>query len=268
MSIPNLPFPPILATGRVTAIAADPTTAGRVFVGTADGGVWRTTDNGANFTPVFETQPNLSIGALAIDAVHTVPPTIYVATGEGNGMLSSFFGAVTGKPEFLGAMLYGAGLYKSTNLGATWIPLAAGTFDRVSFSRLAVDTSHNPPTLYAAAGGGVSAGRADPLLPESDLHKFGLWRSSDGGASWVNLSIKNGDANNCGAGGGPGSAFPCPATDVAIPPTHRTFITGSNLRASTFPPTAATRLPRRASPTTRLFAPFPTGSITPSTASA
>src|SRR5260370_21772021 len=90
MSIPNLPFPPILATGRVTAIAADPTAAGRVFAGTADGGVWRTTDNGANFTPVFETQPNLSIGALAIDPGHTVPPTIYVATRAGNGMLSSF----------------------------------------------------------------------------------------------------------------------------------------------------------------------------------
>jgi photosystem II stability/assembly factor-like uncharacterized protein len=220
MSISNLPFPPIIATGRVTAIAADPKTAGRVFVGTADGGVWMTTDNGATFKPIFNSQPNLSIGAIGLDAVHTVPPTIYVATGEGNGMLSSFFGAVSGKPEFLGAMLYGAGIYKSTNLGASWTPLAPGTFDRVSFSRLAVDVSRNPPTLYAAAGGGVSAGRADPLLPESDLHKFGLWRSTDGATTWVNLSIKNGDNNNCGAGGGPGSAFPCPATDVAIDPAN------------------------------------------------
>ena len=207
-------------TGRVTAIAADPATSGRLFVGTADGGVWLSSDNGTTFKPIFDSQSNLSIGAIALDAIHTSPPTIYVATGEGNGMLSSTFGAVSNRPEFLGAMLYGAGIYKSTNLGATWTALGAATFGRVTFSRLAIDTSHNPPTVYAATGGGVSAGRADPLLPQSDVHSFGLWRSTDGGTTWVNLSIKDNDAGNCGAGGGPGSAFPCPATDVAIDPAN------------------------------------------------
>ncbi len=211
----------VATTGRVTAIAADPTTSGRIFVGTAGGGVWLSSDGGVTFKPIFETQPNLAIGAIALDSVHTSPPTVYVATGEGNGMLSSLYGgAQNGTPEFLGAMLYGSGIYESTNLGATWTALAPGTFDRVSFSRLAIDTSHSPSTLYAAAGTGVSAGRSDPLFLESDIHDFGLWRSSDGGASWVNLSIKDNDASNCGAGGGPGSAFPCTATDVAIDPAN------------------------------------------------
>src|SRR5271170_3611419 len=98
----------VATTGRVTAIAADPTTSGRIFVGTAGGGVWLSSDGGVTFKPIFETQPNLAIGAIALDSVHTSPPTVYVATGEGNGMLSSLYGgAQTGMPEFLGAMLYG-----------------------------------------------------------------------------------------------------------------------------------------------------------------
>jgi len=142
----------VVGTGRVTAIAADPSLSGRIFVGTAGGGVWSSTDGGLTFKPIFDLQPNLAVGAIALDAVNTVPPTVYVATREGNGMLSSTFGALSNDTEFLGAMHFGSGIYKSTNLGASWTALAAGTFDRVAFSRLAIDTSHKPTD--AVCGGG------------------------------------------------------------------------------------------------------------------
>src|SRR5208337_4976953 len=51
------------ATGRISAIAADPTTHGRLFVGAANGGVWMSTDDGATFVPIFDSQPTQAIGA-------------------------------------------------------------------------------------------------------------------------------------------------------------------------------------------------------------
>jgi hypothetical protein len=95
--------------GRVSAVAADPTTPGRLFVGAASGGVWMTTDGGNTFKPIFDTQPSLAIGAIALDS-RTNPPTIFVATGEGNGSDS----------------YYGQGIFKSADLGANWTQLAPG----------------------------------------------------------------------------------------------------------------------------------------------
>src|SRR5208283_4905439 len=83
-------------TGRLTAVAADST--GLIVVGAASGGLWVSTNNGASFTSVFDSQPTQAIGAVALDTT-TTPSTIYVGTGEGNGSIDS---------------LYGDGLYKSS----------------------------------------------------------------------------------------------------------------------------------------------------------
>jgi hypothetical protein len=162
------------ATGRITAIATDPTTTGRLFVGAANGGVWMSTDGGSTFTSIGDNlpSPTVAIGALAIDAVNTTPPTLYVATGEGNGGCGDCY--------------YGQGIFKTTDLGAHWTALSSGTFDHVGFSRLAIDTSHNPPHLFAAATASTySGGRTAPLFSEGDLSKGGLWRSTNGGTSWT-----------------------------------------------------------------------------------
>src|SRR5215510_1989605 len=158
------------ATGRISAIAADPTTPGRLFVGAANGGVWMSADGGSTFTPIGDALPTQAIGAIVLDPVNTSPPTIYVATGEAHNSLDSY---------------YGQGLFQSTDLGATWTPLAPGTFDRTAFAQLAIDTSQNPPILFAATGTGVSGSRATAVFIASDLTKNGLWRSSDGGNSWT-----------------------------------------------------------------------------------
>jgi len=97
-----------LVSGRVTAIAVDPTNSNIVYVGGAQGGVWKSTDGGAHWSPAFDTEKTLAIGSIAIDPSSCAPgpcTTLYVGTGEQN---------------FSGDSYYGAGIYKSTDGGATW----------------------------------------------------------------------------------------------------------------------------------------------------
>src|SRR6266436_3257809 len=189
------------ATGRITAIAADPTTPGRLFVGAANGGVWMSTDGGSTFKPISDALPSQAIGAIVLDPVNTSPPTLYVATGESNNGVDNY---------------YGQGIFRSTDLGTTWTPLAPGTYDRAAFGQLAIDTSQHPPTLFAATGFGFTGGRADPLFIANDRTKNGLWKSTDGGNSWTQYSV---DTFRCGLLPNR-STIPCPATAVRIDPQN------------------------------------------------
>ena len=67
-------------SGRVTAIAVDPTNSNKVYLGTAQGGVWRSLNGGTTWTPIFDTAQSLSIGALAVAPSN--PSVVYVGTGE------------------------------------------------------------------------------------------------------------------------------------------------------------------------------------------
>src|ERR1019366_6058853 len=88
-----------LVAGRMTALAVDGRT---VFAGAAGGGVWRSTDGGSNWTPVFDRQNDLSIGALA---VNPADHSIWVGTGEANTSQDSYTGN---------------GIYRSADQGRTW----------------------------------------------------------------------------------------------------------------------------------------------------
>ncbi|HVN29474.1 MAG TPA: hypothetical protein VMT64_13345, partial [Candidatus Binataceae bacterium] len=184
------------AGGRVTAIATDPTTSGRLFVGTAGGGVWMSTNGGAGFTPIFDAQPTLAIGAIALDPT-TTPPTIYVGTGEANNTVDSIFGE---------------GLFISTNLGGSWTQqTAGGAFIGMSFARIAIDTTQTPRILYAAVSSGSSSNRAGNNFIDGNIVNNGLWKSVDGGTTWFQISFTSQTA--C-----PGFGGFCPAEDVAIDP--------------------------------------------------
>ena len=89
-----------LVGGRTTALATTPD--GEWFAGTADGGVWRSADQGQNWTPVFDSMPTQSIGALA---VNPADGSLWVGTGEANVSQDSY---------------QGTGVYRSTDDGATW----------------------------------------------------------------------------------------------------------------------------------------------------
>lgn len=86
------PTKEVPVSGRVTAIAIDPTdtTGNTVYVGTAQGGLYRTLDGGANWTPLMDAEPSLAIGAISIDPLD--PTKVFVGTGEGNNSGDSFFG--------------------------------------------------------------------------------------------------------------------------------------------------------------------------------
>ncbi|HEX4606304.1 MAG TPA: hypothetical protein VH724_20045, partial [Candidatus Angelobacter sp.] len=90
--IPNGQTTPteVAVSGRVTAIAVDPTDANIVYAGTAQGGVYRSMDGGASWTALLDSAQSLAIGAIAIDPA--TPTTLFVGTGEGNLSGDSFFG--------------------------------------------------------------------------------------------------------------------------------------------------------------------------------
>jgi hypothetical protein len=200
-------------TGRVTAIVADPTVSGRMFVGTGDGGVWMRANSIAPFVPIFDLEPTLSVGALALDATTSPNPTLYVGSGEGNGSADSY---------------YGEGVFVSSDLGVTWTQLGASNFAHASIASLAVDTTQTPRTIYAAVTYGSSANRAEASWIEGDFSQNGLWRSSDGGESWI--SYPAGTFGACPYF----TNDPCPAESVAIDPASPTAVLVSILGVGVF----------------------------------
>ena len=149
-------------SGRIAGIATDPTNANIIYVAPAGGGVWKTTDGGANWTPLTDTQSTLSMGAIAVAPSN--PSVIYAGTGEANNSADSNFGR---------------GVLVSTNGGASWtLQTAGGAFDRKTISEIAVDPTNANIVYVAVAGGGVNGVGGNN----------GVWRSADGGGTWTNTT--------------------------------------------------------------------------------
>lgn len=183
------------ASGRAAALACSRTNPNLYYVGTADGGVWRSTNAGASWTPLTDGLPTTAIGAVALDPSNE--QVIYAGSGESN---------------YANHSRYGLGLYKSLDGGANWSVLAAQTFAGRCFSKIIVDPASSQ-TVYASttrAGGGpmVAGAKGHPL----SLGPTGVFKSVDGGVSWTQL-----------AGGLPG--MDC--TSLAMDPSdHLTLYAG------------------------------------------
>lgn len=145
---------PLNVGGRVTALAVDPVDPNHVWIGTAAGGVWDSFDAGTSWTSRFDAQTTLSIGSLATHP--TNPSIVYVGTGEDNGGGYSFDGE---------------GILETTDGGATWTNVGLAETRRIG--RIAIDPS-NPQRIFAAAGGNWF---------QKDTNR-GIYRSTDGGATW------------------------------------------------------------------------------------
>jgi photosystem II stability/assembly factor-like uncharacterized protein len=142
----------VLVSGRVTAIVVDPTDSNVVYAGTAQGGVWKTSDGGVTWAAQNDNNVSLAIGALAMDPSNHM--VLYAGTGEGN---------------FSGDSYYGNGVLNTTNGGASpWTELATSTFAGVRFGRLVV-TPGTPARLFAATSSGI-------------------FRSLDSGVTWNAMS--------------------------------------------------------------------------------
>jgi hypothetical protein len=186
----------IPVAGRVSAIGFGSGTPQTIYLGTALGGVWKSTDDGGTWHPLTDQQVSLAVGAIAVVPGQSgAPDTVYVGTGEGNN---------SGDNEF------GQGILKSVDSGATWTQLAAKTFDRVSFTKLAVDYTKTTD-LYAATTFG-NVGGAAATSGNVDILPTGVYKSSDAGVSWKLLSGTGG----LPAAGTPSSGFIGSAYDVMI----------------------------------------------------
>ena len=146
--------------GRVTSIAVGLSTSRTIYAGAADGGVWRSVDGGANWTPLTDAECSLDMGSVALDPV--APSIVYAGTGEAAASYDSYFGC---------------GVLRSTDGGMTWTRLGAQVFGNVSISKILVDaaTAGSPTasTVFAATTRNFAA------------NCLGLLRSSNSGATWA-----------------------------------------------------------------------------------
>ncbi len=148
--------------GRTRAAAGVPGQPSVFYAGQVDGGVWKTTDSGRTWDPIFDGQSSQSIGAIAI--APSDPNLIYVASGEG-----------LHRPD----LSVGNGIYRSRDAGKTWEHLP-GLRDGQQFPALAVDP-RDPNHLLAAVLG-------HPYGPNEER---GIFRSTDGGQSWQKVLYKD-----------------------------------------------------------------------------
>jgi hypothetical protein len=120
-------------SGRITALAADPTNPNVIYIGAAGGGVWKTTNGGASWTSLTGFVSIPFIGAIALAPSN--PNIIYVGTGEGNQGCDCY---------------YGVGILKSTDGGNTWTTLGSSYFFRHAISKILVDRT-NPNIVYGGS---------------------------------------------------------------------------------------------------------------------
>ncbi len=147
---------PINVGGRITDLVLDPSNVFTIYAGTANGGIFKTTDVGNSWTPIFDDYGAMSIGNLAIDPQN--PQTLYVGTGEANGGFDS-------------AASPGDGIYKTTDGGNNWENMGLENTEHIG--RVVIDPE-NTDRIYVAAAGTLYGKSNDR----------GVYRSVNGGEDW------------------------------------------------------------------------------------
>lgn len=189
----------IQSTGRLVAIAIHPTNSLIMYVGGAQGGVWKSTNGGGTWMPLTDQECSLAMGSIAIDPVD--PNIIYAGTGE---------------QHFSGDSYYGCGVLRSIDGGMNWTQQGASTFDTntggAKISRVVVKASTagstTATTVFAASNFGLyqstnsgdtwtqllSGTVTDLVIDPSDDDVMyagafgGIFKSMDGGTTWSQLA--------------------------------------------------------------------------------
>ncbi len=154
---------PANMSGRFTDIAVNESNPYEFYAAAANGGLWKTSDNGVTWKAVWENQTVNSIGAVTVD--QRSPRTVWLGSGEATNRQSSG---------------WGDGIYKSTDGGATWSNMGLRTTARIA--RIVVDPN-NSDVVYVAAPGHLWGPNAER----------GLFKSTDGGRTWNLVLSRNED---------------------------------------------------------------------------
>ena len=204
-----VPVGPTNIGGRCTALAIHPTNPDIVYIGSAGGGVWRSDDAGQTWTSQWHDQPVLNVGSLCIDPKS--PDIVYCGTGEANGSADSY---------------PGVGIFRTQDGGKTWSQLAsssaAGVPRRIGVIAIdPFDSAHlvlggvthdfgDASAMFSSTDGGNTWNRQGFISPnnywcnsvvfhpasqgvifatiDENGAKNGIWRSQDGGKSWLQLT--------------------------------------------------------------------------------
>jgi hypothetical protein len=155
------PIGPNNQGGRTRQLLIDPTNPNIMYAASVGGGVWKSTNGGANWVPLTDLLiPNIAVTSLAFQPNN--PQIIYAGTGEG---------------YFNGDALRGAGIFKSTDAGASWTQLSSTNNSSFYYVQDIVVSPRNPQRVYATT-------------------RAGLYRSIDGGATFTQL-INGAGVNGC-----------------------------------------------------------------------
>lgn len=154
-----------LVSGRITAIAIDPQNTSVIYAGAADGGVWKSVNGGTNWAPLTDQQNSLSTGSIELDPSNS--SIVYVGTGEGNGNADA---------------VYGAGILKSTDAGASWqniqSPFVTSSVS-LPIGSIAIDPANSSIVLAGTRSlAGASSG-------------VGIYRSTDGATTWAQVNTND-----------------------------------------------------------------------------
>ena len=146
---------PAVAGGRIADVEVHPNDHSTWYVGVGSGGVWKTTNAGTTFTPIFDDQPTYSIGEIALAPSN--PEIVWVGTGEN----------VSGRH-----VAWGTGVYRSLNGGTSWENMGLGESEHIG--KILIHPENSDVVLVASEGPLWSAGG-----------ERGVYMSDDGGESWA-----------------------------------------------------------------------------------
>ncbi|MGB5287907.1 MAG: glycosyl hydrolase [Ignavibacteriaceae bacterium] len=148
---------PAVTGGRVVDIAVNPINFSEYYVASGHGSLWKTTNSGVTFSPVFDGNKSYAIGCVAIDPTNT--NVVWVGTGENNNQNN---------------VIYGDGVYKSEDGGKSWKNMGLDSSDQIG--GIAIDPNNSDIVYVAAYGSSRNAGG----------HR-GIYKTVDGGKNWTNV---------------------------------------------------------------------------------
>src|SRR5881227_1217421 len=163
-------------SGRLTSVAIDPANSNKVYVGAAQGGVYKSTNGGSTWTRLMDSAMTLAVGSLELDPTDATGNTLLVGSGESN---------------FSGDSYAGFGVYKVTAL-KSGSPVLSGPFGSSQFIHrgipgLAIDPNNHNNVYVGSATGQQGIGPQAPTGPPPR----GLFRSTDGASTFTKLAVAN-----------------------------------------------------------------------------